>query len=379
MEYEVLSVPEEYEVVSTPDQKQKPGALDTLSDMARTVGRTGARAAESIVGLPGDIAQAVLGLGSAATGNAIPSYPEVQKALPVSLPTSNQVRQGTQALTGQALEPQGEGEAIYDDIIGDLATFLIPIKGKIPFKSAITKALGGNAASWFTKQLGGGEGAQAGAKLGFTVLSGLSGGRKALTQKMGTSFERAQDATKGNTGITQALHAESALGQQIRNPQTTIESLPHLEELHKNVTKMLTDYGKTNKEFGQNFSAYKDIENGLNQSSTVGKFLQEKVNLKNLFKNPYSKSMFLHYFNAIPTAIGTAAAGYGARESVKAIDFLRHSAQARKYYGDTIIASLKGNAPLAARSLAKIDAVADKYEKKHPFDSNGEFEVVKLG
>lgn len=123
----------------------------TLGYAGRTIGRTIARAGESIAGLPGDIASIPLSLGNyaakALTGkdnvfpervNLLHNSParHIVKALTgkdFNLPTSGDIKKDiTEKLTGNTLEPQGSGEQLWDDIVSDAATIFLPLSGKIP-------------------------------------------------------------------------------------------------------------------------------------------------------------------------------------------------------------------------------------------------------
>src|SRR6185369_6976858 len=109
----------------------------------RTGLRTAARIGEAAVGLPGDIAQAALGAANYVSGGAVPTYGQVQEKLPISLPTSENVKQFQEKATGEYLKPQGENEQTWDDFVGLVTQLAIPISGPagLAKAGATTKAL----------------------------------------------------------------------------------------------------------------------------------------------------------------------------------------------------------------------------------------------
>lgn len=178
--------------------------------------RTAARVGESALGLPGDIASGTLGLGSYLTGGAIPSYEEVQEALPVSLPTSQDIRQKvTQGLTGEYLEPQNKVENFIDNVVGDLVGFMAP--GKILTKAkwlkgpalkaaqfllpsegagltaAARRSFASNLAGLATEEITGSKSLGAGAKALTILGSNLYGGRGAIEKLKDQKYATVRD------------------------------------------------------------------------------------------------------------------------------------------------------------------------------------------
>jgi len=426
MEYEIVSLGQSQSSPVLPKEKPEPKVTtETKGSWGRDIARTVARGTESVVGLPGDIAGAALGLGSYLSGGKIPTYDQVQEKMPISLPTSEQVRTGvTKKLTGEYLEPKNESEKFYDEVVGDLASFMIPIKGKIPFKGAILRAVGGNTASWLTKEVGGGEGWQAGAKLGFNLLAGLPGGRSKLSTKMEESYKTAealgkgakhtakslQEETnkimkfadsgietpvkkflkgpisniqdhiaKGNISVDNAWQLKRDVNSLIGDMATPRAAKPYLKKLTNNLNDVLKDYGKKNPEFYKNFSEAEDIYKGLNQASSVNRFLQKNVNIEDTLKNPLVKGLFLggvFMHGGVPGEIAAIGSAYTAREGVKALEFLKNSKQARTFYANTVKASLAGNTATASRNLSKLDKLA---EEKYPSgQEENEYEITKV-
>ncbi len=172
-------------------------ADETLPGLALRTGlRTAARVGETVAGLPGDIANLGFGAANYLTSGAVPTYQQVQEKLPISLPTSQNIKEFHEKATGEYLKPQNTAEEIGDEFVGLVSALISPAKGVAGLTSAskIGKALskapkaakiagaaiGGSQA---IKALGGSEFAQEGTKLGIMLASGLPGGRKALGEK----------------------------------------------------------------------------------------------------------------------------------------------------------------------------------------------------
>lgn len=183
----------------------QPEAEGVGSKLLRGGLRSAARIGESALGLPGDIASGVLGAGSYLTGGAIPNYEELQKELPISLPTSQNVREGvTKQLTGEYLEPQNKVEGFIDNVMGDIVSFMAP--GKLLSKakflnpkvikaaqfflpsegagltSAAKKSFASNFAGMATEELTGSKSLGAGAKMLTILGSNIKGGRASLNK-----------------------------------------------------------------------------------------------------------------------------------------------------------------------------------------------------
>jgi len=159
-------------------------------EIGRHAARSGARAGESLLGLPGDIfglARSLAGKAAGALGvpeETISKSEDLARLLTPfgNLPTSTEIRETiTEPLTGEYLEPRGKGEAIADDIVSDAATLLVPVKGAKGLRSGkhILRALGisagANSASEIAGALGAGEKGQTATKLGSMMLLGALG------------------------------------------------------------------------------------------------------------------------------------------------------------------------------------------------------------
>lgn len=101
-----------------------------LGTLGRGTARTAARVGESILGLPGDIGSLALGLPSYLTGGKTPTYEQAQQKIPILPPTSAQLSEKVNELTGGYTAPQNEIESLFDDITGLAGAIAGP--GKLP-------------------------------------------------------------------------------------------------------------------------------------------------------------------------------------------------------------------------------------------------------
>ena len=223
--------PEKKSLTSSSNQDES-----LLSQAGRFGARTAARVAETAVGAPGDILSAGAALTKYATGGKTPSYEEIQKKLPVSLPTSQQTKEWISGISGGITDPQGPYEKILDSVIDTAASFIVPGKGiaaagkvagklagtapkvakaietgaklAFPFsgtdswKSALTKGAASEAAGGIISGLGGGSGSQAVGKIALLTAMGSKGTRKTLDDTMKAAYDASQKAGKESPKIT---------------------------------------------------------------------------------------------------------------------------------------------------------------------------------
>jgi hypothetical protein len=255
------------------------GEESLLSQAGRFGARTASRIAETAVGAPGDILSAGAALTKYATGGKTPSYEEIQKKLPVSLPTSQQTKEWISEMSGGRTDPQGPYEKIIDSVIDTAASLFVPGKGvaaagklagklattapkaaqairtgaKIAFpfsgtdswKRALAKGAAGETAGGAISILGGGPGAQALGKIALMTSMGTSGTRKTLKDTMGAAYESAEKAGEkaGKEGIrinakplgesVQAM--KKSIGTQVGPEKATVK------EIVTDVEKFLRD------------------------------------------------------------------------------------------------------------------------------------------
>ena len=105
-------------------------------------------------------------------GPALTETSVLDKALANYSPTSENFGKLRKKVVGEYLEPQGSLEELFDNVLLDTATFVIPGLGsRMPIKQALAVAGLSNLASWGAKELGAGPLVQTGLKLGTTALT----------------------------------------------------------------------------------------------------------------------------------------------------------------------------------------------------------------
>ena len=423
-------MPDEFEILET-NKINQPESLGAYA--GRTGARTLARSAESIVGLPGDIANSLLGLTNYGIKKATGAESPLPQQIPI-LPTSQGIREKfTKPLTGKYLEPQSSGESFYDDIISDAATLLIPTKGKIPFKKAVLGALGrstvGNTAQWATEEVTGSKLGGITAKIGSMALAGTVGGRKKLNEIKNNSYSEAflnlpekaivnsknlvNDVKKINQSIKKA-HPDKNFIQGILNDInpiikngksnvadliTTKQNLnkhllnkltPESKKITKNlvgkINETIEDYGKKNTNFYKPYKVGEELTTAMNSSNYVQDILSQSPLIQKSVKNPIVQHLLigsavqgLRYLN-FPKL---AALGTGAgimHEGARAYQLLSKSSVARNAYKDLVQATLKNDTKAMAKHLSKLNSAADNFDKKYPSrnpDDDNLFEIIE--
>jgi hypothetical protein len=400
MPYEIYDSPEEMRSESP----YKPQVSKGLKYGVRTGLRTAARAGEAALGLPGDIASTGLSLLNKAVN--VPHLETIQGVLPTS---SNIKENVTKRLTGEYLEPQTKGEELYDDIVSDIASLMLPIGGKIPFKRAIGTALGGNLAGFLTKKITGSEIAGEGVKIGTMLLGSSAGGRRALTKQMKKSYPVSEALAKGEKlnieGVPRKLKEfkrelrlapedvqkhlapeVASIEKEISRGQVSLgtgvklkkkinsayENAPkgsdhYLNELNGIMKSSIKKGSKIYPEFMKEFTKADDIATGLKRASEATQFLNKYIN-KSTIGSPLVLGLLFHVFKPLSnTAIGVGSGLLGSaiagRELFRTLDFLKNSKEAQKYYAKIMKNALIGNAATLAKDVAKLDYLANKYEK----------------
>ncbi len=394
-----------------PTQTSQGGAGYSLgedaSNLARNFLRTGSRVLETAGGAVGSGLSLVPDLLNAISGGATPSYEDIQNKIPLP-PTISQVSKFAQEKSGGYLSPQSPAEEFSDAVIPDLVTFLAPIGGRVPFRNAIIKALGGNTASWLTKTLGGGPFAQGVAKLGFNVAASLPGGRKSLEEISKNSYQEAEKLAEGHTVPTAKVnkvaseifdkYSKDKVGAEfvreraknIANLTKPTESganisLKELWDSKKDLNGFLSDYktpdaakapiklmvGAINdtieknapKNFVKVLNRADEIHAGLKSASDTSKFLQE-----NLDKPTLNLPFVSWLVKNLAAPIGKGAAKLGrqlifGQAAEKALDasswwdLISRSPQAQQYYYDLVKASLAKDVLTAKKSAEKLNKV----------------------
>jgi len=201
-----------------------------LETLLRGAARTGVQGAALVGGSAGDIANLGFGAANWATGGRTPSYKDVQGALPVSLPTSSQIKEKAGELTGGYTNPQSETEERIGDVLETIGSLYLPGKAGAKFAKGLgaflsadkatkvsrillpfsgrTMSLGkaatvgaaGEAAKTIAEAGGASPFTQQAIKVGTMVYAQTRGGRKELEGVMEKNYEKAYESLKPEPG-----------------------------------------------------------------------------------------------------------------------------------------------------------------------------------
>ncbi len=412
----------------------QPQEESTLGNLGRNAVRTVARAGEAVLGLPGDVIQAALGAGNYLAPNVIPNVEQIREfnkehpviastiGAPISglagIPGSSDLRGVTKSLTGEYLEPQGEGEQFSDQLISDFSTIFAPelalakgasTAGKVgkTALSALAKSAVGNTAAEIAK----GSGATP-FETGLTKFIAMSlpfGASGKIKSSYTNDYKKAEDAVAEYAKVKNppktysapiiktmdeavsklAAHKDQAkikdLVDGIKSELGKYTDLAQLQTMKKNLNSNyslpLTDAGK---------SALTTINNALKSPITrIGKkipgFLDNWTKAEELFgdyskatkawdyikttvKNKPVKSVLGSALIAGPTAglakVGTiataGAAAYPGYQSYKFLNLLKNSPQGRAIYSDMFKNALVENAAAVNRDANKLEKILEK-------------------
>lgn len=401
---------------------ERPEEEGYLASGVRQVARTGARAVETIAGLPGDI-QSIFNAAGEYVGEfagdqlrkLVGKEPltEEQKLeqrqfmqdvrVPFP-PTSQELRSGTQALTGEYLEPKGQAEEFADEVVSDLSSMMIPVKGKMPFAKTLGKVLLANAGAEVAKAYAGEE-AGAPTKLGLLFATSLIGGKKGgvkkyiddLYDKMEASApEGASVSAKGLSSrldkiktmlmkgdptepTKQApLQVINSMREKIKDGRINVDELVQfnkdinsrifkgpllkraqnkLYDLRDSTHSALKEYGKENAEFLANWKYANEAYAATETSRKIGNFFRKTLKPKDYL---YAGSALgLEKAFAGTTLGAQTAAGLGAAAGVGyTAEVLKRIAQSpalRTYYGNVVKSALKENSKAFARNMKLLD------------------------
>ena len=140
---------------------------DLEKDIDRNVARGLSRVGETIAGFPGDIESFIRSF-----------LPEGQEKR--TLPTSSELQGKAEKLGQGYLSPKNEQEKAGDDLVKDVASFMLPESGRASFFRNIGIPVAGLAAKEGSKHLNASEGTQTAAKLGTMFLLDLYDTRRTM-------------------------------------------------------------------------------------------------------------------------------------------------------------------------------------------------------
>jgi len=197
------------------DVSRKPHPLE---EFVRSETRMTARAYEAVAGLPGDISNAALRAGKWFAGKLgfdmdSEGAKDIENIMS-KLPTSQNIREFHERFSGDVLKPQSKEEEITDEVVQDLSTLLMPVRGRIPFARAIGTIAAGSAAQECAKLFGFGEEGQQNAKLGAMTI--MSFAKPGTAKKYENMLYNEAKALQGNATVS-ARHVRKETQDLIKN------------------------------------------------------------------------------------------------------------------------------------------------------------------
>lgn len=384
-------------------------------EIPRHAARTGSRVVETLAGLPGDIVDLLkTGLGYGAekiAGKPLPAFREAlekgpssvqgDEFLPENIPSSREIREPIGKLTKGFTEPQSEKEELSDEIISDIASFAIPVKGKIPFARSIGTALASNLAKEGVKKLGGKEGTQAATKLGTMFLAGLIGrgnvknfaknlyekrdsllppGAEIESSRLVKSLEQTKrnlekgvstpnknavikpideilnKSKSGMIKIEDLTAAQRDFNELMKDPALLKGAKKLFGPVKHDIAKSIETYGKSNPEFLKYHKEANEAFATIAESQKVSKKINQWIKSKpSLIASPALTLFEYQHPGAIIPTIAGAAAGYGVLKTGELLYRIGKSPVLQKHYLGVIKESLKDNATGTIRHLEKMN------------------------
>lgn len=373
----------------------------------RNVGRTGMRAVESTLGLPGDISQGLLSLANLGIekGLGVSSPLPTQSPIPGSENIREALQRAPEHLTPEAKakfqgkfeevsKPRGKVEEFSDEFIKDLIP--LTLTGVSPASAAKLSGIG-NLASWGAKEVGAGPGWQSGAKIGTMLLASIPGNGPKLREHMKSLYDKAESSipqgaqvsaktleprieklrSLTSTGIetpakNEILKIIDQLESKIVNGKVPLSeawqikkdlndilfSGKPLKGLERNLNPLVSDFnsllqeaGKQNPDFVKYLTEADDIYRGLNQSSYIKKQLN---NIVTADKSLYALTTSLFTGHPIETAKGLAVA-HGIKTGVNIIEPFAKSRAIQNRYWQVVKAASQNNIPTAVKNIKLLD------------------------
>lgn len=253
--------------------KQKSSNASINKSIIRYGGRSLSRAAETAVGLPGDLINLIkTGLTYGLTKATGADPEDISKLMNrrqlLTPPTSSDLKSLSEETTKGFTKPENKLEEFSDNVISDLTSLAVPIKGRVPFLRALGTSLGANVAKEGVGYVGGSEGAQEATKLGALFLTGLAAGKSADKLK-NNLYEKSRDSIPKGTMIDTVV-----LGSKLNAVKNQISkgiSTP----TKTTVLKSIKDIEKKAKGGAMEFEDLVQAHHDLNEISADKKLFEE--------------------------------------------------------------------------------------------------------
>lgn len=262
MPFKITHIPQEAEVMTPKPKREQPLPIQPQqkeTSLLQTAARIPARIAETALGLPGDILQTVgdlaVGAGRKLGLDKTPDFFSI-------LPTSERLRSGTKALTGEALEPKNPKDQLVDEFVSDVTALTVPGlvgKGKLIGKlgTSAKKAFGiastGNLASFLSKEVGVSEPTADKIKLGTMFLTsvGLEGG---LNRAVKNAYKKGDAVPEGVLiPASEGFNKLAALDKKLIG-----RAFPDKDKVRSIIDSALNSYEKGGIDFHKAWSLSKD-------------------------------------------------------------------------------------------------------------------------
>lgn len=369
-----------------------------LKEVGRHTARTASRIAETVGGIPGDISSLIQSGVFSGLENLLGhklSQEGREKAKIQRPPTSAELKQTSEELTGGLTKAKDASEELADEAVETITSLLGPIK----FRKALGIGLGAVSAKKGAEILGLEKGPQEAAKLGtMFLLTALNPG--GASKYAASQYDKAAQLSKGASiqahnfqghlqnlvkdlekGVSTAsknavmkpaqelinkVHKGKILVQDLTTAKRDINSLmgdPTLLKREKNLLKVVAKevdqaikpYEKINPQFSKAYRPANEIFGAVAQGNKAANFIKSILGDKHLVAAGLGEVALGHPEFVIPT-LGTAAGAFSAAKSYDFLSRISKSPELRKYYGKLLLSAAKEDA-------ASVRTYADKIEK----------------
>lgn len=394
----------------------------TLQQFGRHTARIGSRVAETVTGFPGDMVNFVKFLGEKLPEppeflkrepNAIQKH---GKKLLEKIPTSHDLKEMTSYLTSGFTDPQGAAEELGDDITSLATSLLLPGKDPTKFKnllSSIGLASLSKGAGKGAELLGATPNVQTATELGSLFLTSLLS-KKTADAFVSDQYKQARSKIPSGTMLpTNRLESslkslETDLAKGISTPTKTevkkaveelrakasggameadevVESFHNINERYNSkklfdelntserktlkhrydkfkdeIATEISDYGKFNPEFYQQWKKANNAYATIAQSKKVSNFLQSKLgSLPKHLASTVAIELFLGHPQVAAATVGTA----GAVKAGELLYRIGKSPKLREHYLNVIKEAGNENLPAVVKNLSALQKEADKIEE----------------
>lgn len=405
------SIPEDF------DENQKQNQDDHFSSVrlkksedfpevfetGRHAARIGSRIAETIGGIPGDISsliQSGVFSGLEAIGGHKASKEALDSVKKMRAPTSHELKELSQDVTGGFTKAQGPTEQAIDEFTETVASLLGPMK----FRKVLGVSLAANAAKQGVKLAGLGEGSQEASKIGTMFLASLYNPRGAM-KYASSQYDKAKQLSKGASINAESLNnnvstlikdlekgvstseknsvlrpAKEILEKIGKNGKISVDELTSakrdinklmgepdtlkgakklLKVLGKQIDDAIKPYEKLNPKFKEVYRPANEIYGAVMQGNKASNFIKNILGTKSVLGAVVGEVALGHPEYVLPTAAAAGSAFGGA----KVVDFFTRMAKSpelQKFYSKAALAAAAEDAPALRLYSDKIDQVLEK-------------------